>query len=183
MTLLFGFVGSILLFRETATVNKILGVLMILGGNIIVMFGTKFNKQDSKMIYLRILVCVMLAIGNLIDSRNGRNFPLSFYTFIGFFVGGIISYIGAKTNVAELKSEMKTNFWGQIIMGSTSAFGYILFLQAFNFAETSIVIPLSYINTIITVILGIVFLKERHSLWKKIIAIFIVFFGSLLINL
>ena len=131
---------------------------------------------------LRLLVCVMFAASNIIDGHNGKNFPLSFYIFIGYFGGGLIAYLASRVSISKLKDELKGNLKMQLIMGTISAFGYYMFLQAFNYAEKSIVIPITYVNTIITVILGIVILKETKSLWRKILAIIIVFLGSVLVN-
>ena len=47
MALLFGFIGSLLVFRESVTANKIFGVLFILLGNVIVMAGAKFSKPSA----------------------------------------------------------------------------------------------------------------------------------------
>jgi len=183
LTLLFGFVGSLLIFNESITANKIIGVLFILVGNIVIVFGTKFNKLDSRMIMLRIFNCIIIASGNLIDANNSKNFPLSFYMFVGYFGGGIIAYFGSRVSIAKLKEQLHQNLKGQLIMGIASAISYYCFLQAFVYAEKSIVIPITYSNSVILVILGILFLRETKSLWKKIVAILIVFFGSVLINL
>jgi drug/metabolite transporter (DMT)-like permease len=172
-----------LIFKENLTAYKIIGVLLILIGNIIIVFGAKFNKTYSKMILLRVLVCVLIAAANMLDAYNGKNFPLSFYMFFGYFGGGIIAYFLSKVSINKIKSQLKQNLIGQLLMGILAALGYFCFLQAFNYAEKSIVIPISYVNSILLVILGIVFLKERKFLWKKIIAIIVVFLGSVFVNL
>jgi drug/metabolite transporter (DMT)-like permease len=183
LALLFAFFGSIFLFKESITLNKILGVVFIIAGNIFVLNGTKFSKLDTKMIIYKIIVCVMFAVANLLDGYNGKNFPSSFYIFFGYVLGGVIAYFGSKICFEKVKEQFKENSKALIIMGFTAALGYYFFLQAFNFADKSIVIPLAYLSSIITVLLGITILKETKSLWKKIISIIIVFLGSVLINL
>ena len=182
-TLIFTFFGGILLFKESLTIGKIFGVLFIIIGNIIVVTGYKHNKQNNKMIALRVLACFIMGVANLIDGYNGKFFPLSFYIIVSYIIGGVIAYYGGKMNIAMIKEEIKSNCLGQITLGICASVGYFLFLQAFNYAEKSIVFPLAYTNTIMVVVLGIIFLKEWDSIKKKIFAVILAFIGSVLINL
>lgn len=182
-TLLFTFFGGILLFKESLTIGKIFGVILIIIGNVIVVTGYKHNKQNNRMIILRMLSCLIMGIANLIDGYNFKFFPLSFYILFSYIVGSAIVYYGGKMNLSIIKEELKSNWLAETIMGICASVGYFLFLQAFNYAEKSVVFPLAYTNTIIVVLLGIIFLKETDTIKKKIIAVIMVFIGSVLINL
>lgn len=182
-TLLFTFFGGILLFKEELSIGKIFGVLLIIIGNIIVVTGYKHNKQNNRMIALRVLSCFLMGVANLIDGYNFKFFPLSFYIIVSYIAGGLIVYYGGKMNLSIIKEELKSNWLAEVFMGICASIGYFLFLQAFIYAEKSIVFPLAYTNTIMVVLLGIILLKERDSFKKKIFAVILVFLGSVLINI
>ena len=180
--LIIGFAGSLIVFNESATLGKIIGVIMILLGNFIVVGFKKKGKLDYKAVFLKIFASLLFGLANVIDGANSKNFPLSFYVFVGYFFGGVISMVFSDVKFSMLVDEFKSNKWGQIGMAVTASLGYFLFLTSFKYTQKTIAIPLSYTSAVIAVVMGIVILKEKNDLWRKLVAVAIVFTGSVLLS-
>ena len=60
---------------------------------------------------------------------------------------------------------------------------YYFTLKSFSLADVTLVYPFLQLATLLTVIGGIVFMKERDHFWQKIIAVVFVIAGAIILKL
>lgn len=184
LSVLFSFIVSAIFFRELVTFNKVLGIgLLLLGNGLIIAGSWKHKTVDPEGVKLRILAALTTSIALLLDAANSANFSISLYSFFAYGLGGVIMWIITRVSWNEIKWETTHNWKGQLIMALLSVFGYIMLLKAFALAPKTIVVPLNYMSTIIVVLLGIVILKEKAHLKRKIIAAILAFAGAVLLSI
>ena len=68
-------------------------------------------------------------------------------------------------------------------MGLMGPIGYSALLYAYQIAPKSVVYPLNSLTTIFLVFMGILFLKEKSMIKRKLIAGVIVFIGAALLSI
>ena len=184
LSLLFTFFASALLFREEVTVFKLAGIALLLVGNVVLIGKAWKNKTvNRKGVKLQILASVVYTIALMLDASNSANFSVSLYAFFAYFLGGLFMIPLARVSIKEIRSEIKTNWKSQLIMGIFSATGYYLLIKAFALAEKTVIVPVNNLGTVIVVILGIIFLKEIKDVKRKIFAAVLAFAGAVLLSI
>lgn len=184
ISLLFIFFASALLFQEAVTWMKILGILLLIAGNVLVV-GTSLKQGNiSKQgVFFRILAALSLTVGVILDGYNSQNFSAALYGFMAYFFGGVVTWVLGRVKWSEIVTEIKDNWKLQLIMGALSATGYFFFIRAMAIAPKTLVVPLNNLNNIFVVILGIIILKEVKSLKRKILAAVLAFIGAVLLSI
>lgn len=184
LSLLFSFFASAVLFREDVTWMKLAGIALLLVGNVVLIGKAWRNKTiNKKGIVLQILASIVASISLMLDAVNSVNFSVSLYGFFAYFVAGILMIPLARVSIKAIKSELKTNWKSQLIMGVFSAAGYYLLIKSFTLAEKTVVVPVNNLGTVIVVILGIIFLKEIKDVKRKIFAAVLAFAGAVLLSI
>lgn len=183
------FVGSILLFSETLLVTKIIGVTLILAGNLILAIKGKNDVGKTMFSKKGLLWCgvtiISLSITGFIDSSLTSRYSVNFYGMMLYLIPGFVITMMAlkQIGVKETVKTIKENKWGLLAIGAVSPFGYIAILQAYQIADKSIVFPLANLTSVILVLMGVFLLKEKQMLWRKIFVAVIVFAGAIFLGL
>lgn len=178
------FFASAVLFHEDLTWAKLLGIALLVGGNLI-LIGPAWKQKNvnPKGLLLRALASVAITMSILLDASNSHNFSVSFYAFMAYMGGGVFSWLMSRNTFAEVKDAFVSNWRLQLIMGALSAVGYYFFIKAFALAPKIVVVPLNNLNAILVVLLGIVLLKETKNTKLKIIAGILAFAGAVLLSI
>lgn len=176
------FIGSIFVFNEILTFNKLIGFIFIIIASFLVTYRkeTKFSLNKP---FLIVAVCaIALGLSRIVDKGVvNTGFSVDFYNFI-LWVGPLLfiylPYIPRK----ELKGEMIVGSWKIPLTALINVAVLYTQLYALSLADASLVIPVISASTVLTVIGGIVFLNERENILKKILAAITVFIGIILIK-
>ena len=183
-TLIITFLGSLMVFGEPATLNKIIAVILILLANISILIKKKSGaKINFKGIVIRLAASIILGSALIIDAKNSVNFSLPLYAFITYFFPGILTYIFSRANFSDVREHIARFYKGIFLMSLMGTLGYYFLIKSFQTLEKSIAAPLNNLSPVIMVCLGIVFLKETDRIWVKIFAVIIVFLAAVLLNL
>jgi drug/metabolite transporter (DMT)-like permease len=114
------------------------------------------------------------------DKPASLGVPTSLYSFLVWSLPLII-IVYPKVRIKQLRQEFKNGGWKVGLAAFCNAAGFILFIEALNLADASRVIPVICTGSIITVLGGIIFLKERDHIVRKLIAMIIAFCGVVLL--
>lgn len=175
------FVLSALFLDEALTVNKVLALFIIIAGNILAVVTKKGIKMTSGIKYA-VIITLSLGIAMVLDKKISGNFPLPLYAFFAYFPPNIFLYFFPKLKFNEIKNEFKSAGYKIFILAAVNVCGYFMLIKSYAFGEVSKISLLTSASTIITVLIGIFFLKEKTRLWQKILAAILVTIGVLLLK-
>lgn len=173
---------AILFLKEDITIIKICAVLLILLGNILVLYNNKRVATDRGLVFA-FVATFSVGIALVLDKKASAGFALPVYSAIIFFVPALYNQLFPLIPVKDLKRELQLASWKITALAGINVLTYYFILKAYTLGDASSVIPVSSSDTILAVLLAILFLKERTHMKIKIIAALCAFVGIILINL
>lgn len=181
------FVAATSLLGETVTIAKIVGIVLIIGGNIFALH--KHSSAAASAIGIRLVLISSIAVGLAYvgDKVASSYYPLWFYIFLAYVSPWIIVVITAivmrgKQLPNLVRTEVKNASWRIPVLAMLGAGGYYFFLKSFAFIDSSTATPIAYTSTILTALAGIVILQERGNIPQKIAGAVAVFIGVMLLG-
>ncbi len=175
--------GGVIFWSEPLTQNKIIGVILIVFG-IAAVYWRKGGFKDFGMPQLLVILCAVL--GGVLETLNkyiiGYFSEPATYMVFSFLVPALLTAAfipGAVKKIKPMLGWNKSNFL--IIIGAVLLnFGAMAYYSALKAGgEVSQIGPIFQSTTVLSVILGIVFLNERENLGRKMLGAIIVFLGVL----
>ncbi len=179
------FAGSVIFLGESAGIIKILGISLIILGNLVVIFKNP-GKPDSKALPLALATVFSLGAAYVADKFVISHYPLNFYLIISYLGPTLLVLLVLSRTpgfISAIKHEIKNAAWKLPLLSLVSVTGYSMALRAFSMGEVSIATPIIFTSTILTAIGGVVVLKEKSGISRKIIGAALAFAGILLLNL
>ncbi len=174
---------SFIFLHESITFNKVLATLLILFGTYLVTVKNFILKLNKGLIYI-LVATFALGLVRPVDKTAASFFSPPFYTFL-VYAGPVflMPFFPRLIKFQELIQEIKLGTWLLPLLGLINIFEYYFMIKAYALADASMVVPVVSLSTILTVIVGIIFLGERDNILKKIIAGILAFIGLLLIKI
>ncbi len=175
--------GGAFIFKEILTVSKIVGVsLIVLGSILLIWQGQRINLSKGKILIL--LAALLFSINSFVDKEMGKYFSASLYRSIMFFLEAMALFVFfLPGKVQAVKKEFKLQGKAIIFVGPLLSLSMFCLLKAFQVGgEASRVLPAFSLSLAFSVIAGIIFLKERDFLFKKIAALILVLAGTCLLQ-
>jgi drug/metabolite transporter (DMT)-like permease len=175
---------SMIFLKEVLTFEKILGTILIFFGIIILSYKhhTTEHQVKRKGILFTIISVFLMAIALLIDKYNMQFFNTNTYAFLTFILPAAVLLPIALRNKSKITSILRNKIKPTIAAAGLCAFYYYLVLYSLKRFDASTIAPILELSTVMAVIWGILFLKERQNILKKLIATAIVFVGALIIS-
>ncbi len=181
-TVLMTLAGFVLL-GEQVELLKVLGILLIVGGNVLV-FWQRRKTDKMKYVWIGLLAYTCSVVAGLIDVGHSGEFNLAFYTAFLYLVPALFLFIGGRVRVADIIEEYKrANKRNYFITGFCWGVQYLVLLIAYSIGEVSVVAPLASLAVFSNVVVGYFWLKEKDSMIRKIIAAVLAILGIVLIAL
>ncbi len=165
------------IFRDTYMIEKILGTILIIIGNIILVF--KKNKFEvNRYILLAIFVEFIFASAVTIDVGISENFNLLFYIGVTLTVPALLNILMNKINLSALSKEFKNT--NKLMLGLyaivwTSMIYFLI--TAYQKATLTVAVPILASSVLLNVVLGLLIHKETKDIKRKLIAAIIVVAG------
>lgn len=174
---------SVFFFGDKFTLTQFLGTILILAGVYIVSLSQKkFNFKKGHIMIL--LAAPLFGTAFTIDGYILRTLDASLYVPISSCLTGIFAASIRPKEIFQIKYIFKGKLLGKLTLLSLlfglSAFTYLLALQLSK--NASQVASINQTSIILTVILGVIFLKERNHLLRKLFAAILSFVGVLLVK-
>jgi uncharacterized membrane protein len=173
----------------------IFGILLVVYGVISIQSGFVFwkNIEEIKNNKNNIFYAIFALIGGVIyyvvddiAMSSGQISPNA-YLFYNFSICGFLFLFillfkgGLKKELTVLKHIMKHNWYKPALAGLTGFISYFCIVTAISLGGNVVLISALRLWGIpFAVILGVFYLKEKKNLQRKIIAILIIFIGSII---
>jgi drug/metabolite transporter (DMT)-like permease len=177
-----GFLAALVFLRENVTLLKLIAVSFILIGNVIAVYkntSLRFNKG----LFFALAGTFAIGIVFVVDKKASANYSLPVYSSMIYLLTGIYNYLLPKLSYRTLKIEFTKAKWKIALLALINVISYYFLLSAFRLAKASVVIPITASSTVLTVIAGMLILKERSRPYQKIVAVSFIFIGIILVNL
>lgn len=175
--------AGFVLFGDHATFSKVLGILLIIGGNIL-MFWRHGKTGRMKYIWLGLLAYTCNVVAELIDVSYSGEFNMPFYVSFSYLIPALFVFVSSRIRVSDIVAEYKrANKRNYIITSFCWSMHYVILLIAYSISEVSVVAPLSSLAIFSNVIVGYFWLKEKDKIAQKIIATILAILGVVLIAL
>ena len=175
--------AGFVLFGEQVTLFKIIGILMIVGGNVLVFWQQK-KMKEMKYVWIGLLAYACNVAAGLIDVGYSGDFNLPFYATFLYIIPALFIFIGSRIRIVDIIKEYKqANKRDYFITGFCWGIHYFMLLIAYSMGEVSVVAPLASLSVFSNVIVGYFWLKEKDRLAKKIIAAILAILGIVFISL
>lgn len=180
---LFAVLGSILVFSEKLSADKLIGVLLILAGVVIVSIK-KFELKFSKGEVFAFLAAIAFGLANTNDGFLVKFFDPYSYVVIGFLLPGILIALLYPKKLKDVSVYVKKNMlWKMIILCGLYGISAVAFFAALQIVpNVSQAFAINAFGGVLTVLLSIIFLKEKDNLLRKIIGAVLSLVGVLLVN-
>lgn len=175
-------VAAVLFLQESFTLNQALGTFLIIASVVIITGKAKILKPAKSHIFALIGAAAFgLAFAN--DAFILRNFDVPSYLFIAFVAPALAVWALNPKATQKMKPLLQGKSLQRLgLLGVIYAVSAITIFLAYQIGRNAAQIaPLNQTSTIVTVILGILLLKERDNLFKKLLGALISFFGVLLL--
>lgn len=163
---------ALIVFRESGTVAKYLGIVLIVIANLLLFFGQEKGSVISvKGLKYMLLVSTLLAFGWIFDALNVKNWGVATFSILSFAAPGLLSGLFPLARILEIKKELSLSPWWQIlVLGIFNLAGYAFMLKALSLGPVSNVMPIVTSTSPFVVLLGVILLKENRFLGRKLFA-------------
>lgn len=176
--------ASIIFLKESLTIYKVIAVLLILGGNLLVVMAKGKGKiKFDKATLLAMMTACVLGLAWTVDKGASIGYSASLYALIAWILSTIYNFLTPVISKKELLTEWDTGAKGIIILAFLNVLVYYLQIRTIMMVESSKAVPVMSLSTILVVIFGIIFLKERENIPIKILASLLVVIGAVVMKI
>jgi len=177
LSTVFLFVFGFTLFKEPFNLNKFIGVLLILGANILLRYS-KGKLEFNKYIIYGVFATLSFAIAMSIDIDISTVFNLPIYIMLTLVVPAVFLFFAEKIKMSEIKTEFNGKDRKYYIITSIAWTLAIFFsLRSFQLGEVTTVVPLQASSVLINVLIAYFVLGEKKDEIKKIVSALLVIAG------
>lgn len=182
LTIVFTFLGSLIFLNEESTTFKVIGALLILIGNAILTVKISGKSRiNTKGLIFRLIAILFLSSSLIIDGKNAVNFTIPLYGFITYVTPSILTFGFSRANVREIIPALKANLIQILLISISGCVGYLFLIKSYLLLDKSIAIPINNASGAIMVGIGILVLREKTDIPRKIFAMLIVFLGVIIL--
>lgn len=188
---LFFMILSVIFLQESLTIGKIIGTLLIFAGitllvlknhNLQTTLKSPETKHNTKSILLLLIAAILTSFAMICDKIATTNdFDPAQYVFLVSALPALFTLPFVLRKKTEIQSLITNNSYALFGSAFISGLSYVLMLYAFRAYDANVVIPISELGTIVTVIGGIVILKEYKNMVLKLLVTIIIIAGAILV--
>lgn len=175
--------AAIVFLQESFSMQQVLGTFLILSSVVLVSWkSAKFEFNKGTIFALLGAGAFGLGLAN--DSFIVRNVDVPSYMSIAFILPALVTWAIFPKSTKKMRALLeKENLPMTCIVSAMAGISAVTYFTAYQIGRNAAQIAaLNQTATILTVILGIVLLKERSSMLKKLLAAIISAVGVILIS-
>jgi len=180
---LFAILASTLFFNEGLTATQWVGAILIIAGVVVVSIKDTKHNLNTGDIYA-LIAAALFGLANANDRFLVKYFDPYSYVVWAFLLPGLLLGIIYPNKLSQLYIFLKRTVIYKMILlcfiFGLSGITFSVVLQ--NASNSSEVFSIYAFGAIVTVLLSIIFLKERSYLIRKVIGAVISLLGLLLVN-
>ena len=183
LSTIFVIIFGVLFLKEPLILNKVMGALLIIFGNIISVYKRK-DKWWNKYYIYSLIGNISLAVAVTIDVGISEQFNLPLYVSFTLIIPAIILMLLEKIRIKDIVSEYQSgNKKAILTVCILWGMAEITMLRAYQLGSVTVVASLCSIKTLLNVLVAHFAFKEKDSLIKKIVAAIVVVLGIVIINI
>ena len=183
LSTVFLIIWGIVFFKEEIIIKKIIGALLILIGNVTVLYK-KGKFEFNKYIVYSLIGNLAMSIAVSVDVGISDEFNMPIYAALTLIVPSLMIFLADKVKFNDVIKEFKDgNKKAILLVGGSWGITIVTMLRAYQFGSVTTIAPIASITTILNVFVAYFMLKEKDSLIKKILAALIVILGIVLIKI
>jgi len=179
--------AGVFFLNEILTLWQLIGLGMILSGNILVYFVVKGRVNDSKKRYLLLglVSAVFFGVAKIFDKSIITQTGVMPYLVLGFLLPAIIIGIFVFVKERHVLEKLRNPVISGKLVLSAFVYGCATFLVYLSLSQQSISITLSLVasNVVFAELLAVGLLKENRNIRAKLISTALVLCGIIFINL
>ncbi len=177
LSTVFLFIYGLTIFREPFVLNKFLGILLILGANILLRY-TKGRFELNKYVVIAIFATLAFATAMSIDIDISKVFNLPFYIMLTLVIPAAFIFIGDKIRLPDMVNELRgKDRKYYLLTGVFWALTIFFSLRSFQLGKVTTIVPLQATNVLLNVLVAYFVLGERKDEFKKLVAAALVIGG------
>ncbi len=176
-------VGAIIFLKESFSTQQVLGTILI----ILSVFLVSWKKQKfslNKGFIFSVLAAVSFGLAFTNDAFIVNNFDVPSYLTIAFIIPSLAVWAVYPKSTGKMKPLFEKETLLKLgLLGVFYAISAITIFLAYQVGKNaSQIAPLNQTATIVTVVLSVVFLKEKTDLLRKLLGAIISFAGVVLVK-
>lgn len=173
---------SSLFLNEKITTIKIISIVLILLGTFLTIKKESKDSKDNRWILYAILTAVFTSTTTVLSKIGIENTNTTLITFLRTIVVLIIlTTITLFKKKYKYIKDIKSRSWLFIILsGLSTSLSWLFYFKALALGEASIVFPIEKLSLVVSILISIIFLKEKVSK-KQITGIIIIVIGTSLL--
>ncbi len=179
-------VFGIFLFGESVNLSNFLGIALIFGGIIVIYWDKGSFKGFGKPHLYTLIYSLLISASYALDKIALNSFSVVLYQVVVYIIPAIFTVIFIPKTFGNLRYFIKPQKSTLIVLLSAvfQMISTLALYAAYKYGgDLSVVGPLAQTSTVLTIIVGIVILKERWNLKRKIIGVILVLVGVALLKL
>lgn len=175
-------IGAVIFLKEGFSISQLIGTILIITSIVLISWKKK-KFTVSKGFIFSVLAALSFGFAFTNDAFIINNFDVPSYLTIAFIIPSLVVWAVCPKSTIRMKPLFKGKTLIKLLsLGFIYAISAITIFLAYQVGRNAAQIaPLNQTSAIFTVILSVLFLKERSDLWKKLIAVVISFIGVVLI--
>lgn len=173
---------SMIFLHEKITIIKVISITFILIGTLLTVNKKTTNEKDNKWILYSILTAIFTSTTTIISKIGLNDIDSVLATFIRTVIVFIILIfiVIIKKKYIYLKDISKKSLRYVIYSGITNTLSWLFYFASLKDGETSIVFTIEKLSIVVTILLSVIFLKEKLNR-KQIIGIIIIVIATSLL--
>lgn len=176
---------GVFLFKEKVDLSSFVGIALIFGGLVVIYWNRGGLKSFGKPHLYTLLYALLISGSYALDKYALNSFSVAMYQVVIYIIPAVFTVIFIPKTFEKMKYLLKLQK-NTIIILIGVIFQLISTLSLYgaykNGGELSIVGPLAQTSTMLTILIGIVVLKERWNLKRKMIGILLALLGVIFIK-
>ncbi len=172
---------SLPLFHARITLLQFLGIILIFASTAFLLeYAGKFKFDRG--ILLGLLTGFIYGLATVTWVYVDKYTDPATWSAVSFLGPAVVLIIARPTSIRKMKPFLnRSTFIRMLLLGILYSISALAILMAFKHGNAALIAPLQQTSIITTVVLAIIFLKERNRLWQKVFATLICFIGVLLV--
>jgi len=180
--ILFTLFLGILFLGESFTLAKFLGTFIIFFGLFILFYKKGVKIKWNEGVAITLGLSFLIALVSIFDKYCLQYFSAELYGFIVYTIPAFFMCFALPKRFGEVKQLLQTN-WKVVFSAITfSVTAYYYILKTFEHLEVSVAYPLLQLTSLLTVLFGIYFFREKENMGKKISAIVVILIGVIILK-
>lgn len=173
---------SSIFLNEKITSIKIISIVLILSGTFLTIKKESKDSKDNKWIIYAILTAVFTSTTTVLSKIGIESTNTTLITFLRTIVVLIIltTITLFKKKYKSIKDIEKRSWLFIILSGLSTSLSWLFYFKALALGEASVVFPIEKLSLVVSILISIIFLKEKVNK-KQIIGIIIIVIGTSLL--